>query len=308
MSIAQRQSAEFVPAPLRVVPPSAAPAGTPRRSGRRMWYYGFGGFLALTVVGASAPQAAPPPPAAELLALAAPQQVPAQAPAANAAPAQGMDDALRLIAAARESYKGVRDYTCVLVKRERMGAALPPDSVIQMAVRTEPFSVYLRWQGPRELAGQEACYVTGRNGGKMRAHPVGALGVFGFISLDPDDPRAKQTSRHSITEAGIGNLIERFAKRWEGERDPALTQVRIADYEYNKRPCTRVETVHPTNPGGRFAYARSVVYFDKETRLPVRVETYDYPRTAGDPGQPQEVASYVNVRLNVGVGDAVFNH
>ena len=162
-----------------------------------------------------------------------------------------MDDALRLIAAARESYKGVRDYTCVLVERERMGGALLPDSVIQMAVRTQPFSVYLRGRG-RELAGQEACYVTGRNGGKMRAHLVGVLGVFGFISLDPDDPRAKATSRHSITEAGIGNLIERFAKRWDGERDPALTQVRVADYEYNKRPCTRVETVDPANPGGRF--------------------------------------------------------
>jgi hypothetical protein len=279
-----------------------------------MWYYGFGGFLALTVVGATAPQAAPAPPSAELLALAAPLEATAQAPAGGAAqapaaaPAQTMDDALRLIAQARESYKGVRDYTCVLVKRERMGGALPPDSVIQMAVRTQPFSVYLRWQAPRDLAGQEACYVAGRNGGKMRAHPVGALGVFGFISLDPDDPRAKQTSRHSITEAGIGNLIERFAKRWDGERDPALTQVRIADYEYNKRPCTRVETVHPTNPGGRFLYSRSVVYFDKETHLPIRVETYDWPRAAGDPGQPQEIASYVNVRLNVGVGDEVFNH
>jgi hypothetical protein len=222
--------------------------------------------------------------------------------------ASPMDEPLRLIAEARQAYAGVRDYSCVLIKREKMEGQPMVDNVVAMKVRAQPFSVDLRWQEPRSLAGQEVCYVAGMNGGKMRVHSAGMLGAFGFVSLDPDDPRARQTSRHSITEAGIGNLLERFGRGWENERRLNATQVRTADYEYNKRRCTRVETTHPTNPGGQFLYYRSVVYFDKETHLPIRVECYDWPRRPGDAGEALEVYSYVNMRLNVGLGDEVFNH
>ena len=64
----------------------------------------------------------------------------------------------------------------------------------------------------------------------------------------------------------------------------------------------------PTNADGHFLYYRDVVYFDKETHLPIRLEFYDWPRQAGDPGQLLEVYSFANMRLNVGLGDDVFNH
>jgi hypothetical protein len=294
-------------APPVLVPQNApAPAAAPPR-GRRLWYFGFAGFVGLTMLGAATP-VAPPAVLAAPVALAMPEpfEPPAAAPAAP--PAATIDDALRLIAAAREAYRGVRDYSCVLAKRERLGAGPPAEAVLRMEVRSEPFSVHLSWLEPRSLAGQEACYVAGRNGGKMRCRSSGLLGAVGFVSVDPDDARARSTSRHRITEAGLGNLIERFARRWEGEHDPALTQVRLADYEVAGRPCTRVETVHPANPGGRFPYCRSVLYFDKDTRLPVRVECYDWPRSADDPGQLAECYTYLDLRLNVGLGDAVFDH
>src|SRR5262249_49765644 len=154
---------------------------------------------------------------------------------------------LRLIEAARRSYQGVRDYTCVLVKRERIQGQLEPENVVAMKVRTQPFSVYLRWTEPKASEGQQACYVAGRNNGMMRAQSPGLLGVVGFVSIAPRDPRAKKSSRHSITDAGIGNLIERFARYWEQERRLGRTQVRIAEYEFAKRRCTRVETIHPEN-------------------------------------------------------------
>ena len=68
------------------------------------------------------------------------------------------------------------------------------------------------------------------------------------------------------------------------------------------------KSVHPTNPNGYFQYFRDVVYFDKETHLPIRLEFYDWPRQQGDPGQLVEVYSFANMRLNVGLGDNVFNH
>ena len=50
------------------------------------------------------------------------------------------------------------------------------------------------------------------------------------------------------------------------------------------------------------------VYFDQETKFPVRVECYDYPRGADDPGELLEVYSYINLRYNVGLGEETFNH
>jgi hypothetical protein len=275
-------------------------ATAPRRS-RRLGYYGLACFLGLAVVGGATPPE--PPPAAAM--------PPAPQPTGNAAApapaaASPMDEPIKLITAAREAYSRVQDYSCVLVKRERMGAQPPPENVMLMNVRTRPFSVYLRWQQPRDLAGQEVCYVTGRYNGQMRVRSAGALGVVGFVSLDLNDPRARKTSRHSIKEAGIGNVIERFRAGWEGERRLNLTQVRIGEYEYNKRRCTRVETIHPARK--EFLHYRSVVYFDQQNHLPIRVECYDWPRAQGDPGQLTEVFSFVNLRLNVGLSDAVFNH
>jgi hypothetical protein len=268
------------------------PCGAKPR-GRRLWYPAAVGVLGLVLLGGGQPPGSAPP---------------AVSPPPAQAAASPLDEPLRLIALAQEAYRGVRDYTCTVIKRETVNGAMTPDHVIDMKVRTQPFSVYLHWQRPAAMAGQEVCYVAGRNDGKMRVHPTGVWGVVGFVSLDPDDPRAKQASRRNITEAGIGNLIERFARAWEAERHLNVTQVKVAEYEYNRRRCTRVETIQSANPQGQFQYYRCVVYFDKETHLPIRLECYDWPRRQGDAGQLAEVYSFAHMRLNVGLGDEVFNH
>ncbi|MGH7172847.1 MAG: DUF1571 domain-containing protein [Gemmataceae bacterium] len=272
----------------------------------RWWYYSAVVVLGLVLLGAGQPPISAPPSVQP----SAPRPMNPTAPASTA-PASPMDAPLRLIHEARQAYRNVQDYTCLLVKRERSNGGLPPyDTVMEMKVRTQPFGVYLRWLQPRSEAGQEVCYVAGRNNGKMRVHPKGVLGSFaGFISLDPNDPRARQASRRSITEAGIGNTIERFARSWEEERRLNLvSQVKIAEYQYNHRRCTRVEITHPNNANGHFLYYRDLIYFDKETHLPIRLEFYDWPRQAGDLGHLVEVYSFANMRLNVGLGDNVFNH
>ncbi len=232
-------------------------------------------------------------------------------PAAPSTPVRAgqMDVPLRLIADARQSYQAVQDYTCTFIKRERLGTQVQPEQLIAMKVRTQPFSVYMRWQRPGPMLGQEVCYVTGRNNGMMRAHSTGLLGVVGFISMDPRDPRALETSRHAITEAGIGNLIERYGQAWELENRLNRTQLRIQEYDVGGRRCMRVETVHADNANRQIPFYRSIVYFDKQNHLPIRVENYDWPRPGVDPaGALVESYSYLDLRLNVGLSDAVFTH
>jgi len=220
-----------------------------------------------------------------------------------------LDLPLRIISQARASYDRVDDYTCLFVKREKLRNQLQPENLIAMRVRTRPFSVNLQWLKPTDLAGQEAAYVAGRNGGQMRVRSAGLLGSVGFVSLDTKDPRVLENSRHSITEAGIGNLIQRFSDSWTMERSVNKTRVSVAEYDYNKRHCYRVETVHPDNSDRLFLFYRSVVYFDRENNLPIRVENYDWPRKQNDQARDLvESYSYADLKLNVGLKDLVFNH
>jgi Protein of unknown function (DUF1571) len=260
------------------------------------WLLGLGSLLALSLAVVAKPQP--------------PTIIPPQPRPLNPDGSTVMDEPLRLMAAARQAFQNVQDYTCVLIKRERMRGQMQADQVISMKVRQQPFSVYLRWEEPRPLAGQEACYVAGRNNGMMRVHTTGLVGALGgWVSVDPRDPRVMENSRHSITEAGIGNLLERYGTRWEEERRLNVTDARVADFVYNNRPCRRVELIHP--PGGQFTYCRSLLYFDKETHLPIRVENYDWPRAgrgnAAD-GELVEVYSYIDVRPNVGLRDDAFDY
>ncbi len=235
-------------------------------------------------------------------------QAPAPGPAVQATVnASPLDAPLALVAEARQTYQRVHDYTCTLVSQERVKGKLEPEYIMAMKFRQQPFSVYLRWLTPRDLAGQEVCYVEGRNNNKMRVHPTGAASMFGFVTIDPSDPRVLEHSNHTIREAGIGNLIERFGRDWAQERQLGRTAVTLAEYEYNQRRCVRVEAVH-TEPGPAFPTYRSVVYFEKESRLPIRVEVYDWPRQGGPAGGDLlECFSYVDVQFNVGLTDVVFN-
>ncbi len=220
-----------------------------------------------------------------------------------------LDRAIALLDEARQHFRNVRDYECRLLKQERIQSVLLPQSVMTMKVRNEPFSIYLRCESPDTDKGLEVCYVAGRNHGMMRVHPVGVLGIFGFQSLDPHDPRAFEKNRHCITEAGLGNLLDSTAHYWNMERRLNKTLVRITDDELSGRPCTRIETIHPDRQAGVFYGYRCVLWLDKATHLPIGSETYDWPRPgSAESGDLLEWYRYLDLRCNVGLGDDVFSH
>jgi hypothetical protein len=224
-------------------------------------------------------------------------------------PAATMEQALALLAEAQRQFQGVQDYACTVVKRERVRGELQPENVMTLLARNRPLSVYLRWQAPRSLEGMEVCYVAGANRGQMRVHPVGLVGIIGFVSLDPCDPRALKDNRHPVTEAGLGNLLNGTARHWEQEKRWNKTVVHIADREFHGRLCTWIETVHPDPSAGSFYAYRCILCLDKATHLPVHSAAYDRPRPGGDPGGDLlESYDYLDLRCNVGLPDETFQH
>ncbi|HYV36484.1 MAG TPA: DUF1571 domain-containing protein [Gemmataceae bacterium] len=235
------------------------------------------------------------------------QKQPVQ-PAGAAAPAPKewpLDQPLNLIRQAQASYGMVNSYQCVLIAQERVSGKLLPENVMQLSFRKNPFSVYMKWIAPQDKVGQEVLFVYGQNQNRMQVMAAGFAKSFGWMNKEVNDPLVMQHSRHKITETGMGNLIERCTKCWEAERLQGLTEVRLNEYEYNKRRCVRIETWH-TQKHPNFYCWRNVVYLDSESHLPVRMECYDWPQGNGPQGgELLECFSYIDVNFNQ-VQDNIF--
>ena len=177
---------------------------------------------------------------------------------------------------------------------------------MEMKSRTEPASIYFKFQAPNR--GREAIYVEGRHDGRVLAHDVGiGKWIAGTMKLDPQGSMAMGASRHPITEAGIGPLIETVAQRWADELTPGESLVTIhAGMHVDGRPCTMIESVHPHRQPG-FLFHRVNLYIDCELGLPTRFEAYDWPRHPGASPELVEEYAYRDLRLDVGLSDEDFD-
>jgi hypothetical protein len=219
-----------------------------------------------------------------------------------------LDEPLHLVAAAKAAYQQVYTYRCYLITQERVKGKLLPESVMELSFRQNPYSVYMKWLGPKDKAGQEVCFVKGRNQDKMRVFPKGMGSFLGWTSFDINNPLVMEHSNHVITETGFGNIIKQCDNGWTKERTMGKTAVNIAEYDYNKQRCTRVEATHTMRDPSFYSY-RFVVYFDNQTHLPIRMESYDWPRQGGDPaGDLIETFSYINLTFNPNIPESVFTH
>ncbi|MFI5460534.1 MAG: DUF1571 domain-containing protein [Isosphaerales bacterium] len=213
--------------------------------------------------------------------------------------------AIRTIADCQARYHAVEDYTCTFFKRERIGGRLTPVHIMALKIRTNPQSIYLKFQQPAR--GREAIYVSGRHGGKLLAHDVGLNKLLaGTLQLEPTGARAMEDCRHPITEAGIGPLLATLSKRWAVELDPAESVITFRDdMVIDTRQCTMIESTHPHRQP-EFLHHKVRVFIDQEIGLPIRFEAYDWPKHPNSEPDLQEEYTYLNLKLNVGLKDLDF--
>ena len=202
------------------------------------------------------------------------------------------------------AYAKVHDYSCHFIKQERLKGKLTAEVIHELHARTMPFAVYTKAVQPKEAAGFESVYVAGRFAmNQVRVKSNG--GVFTTVSVD--DSRA-MSGRHPADQVGIGAVIAMIDKQIATERKLGNpTTVAIRDFTYANKPVTRYELFCDKPHAHRYSH-RTVLFIDKETKLPVRFEAYDEPRGGGGPtGDLLESYSFVNLKLNVGHATAVFD-
>lgn len=231
--------------------------------------------------------------------------------AAGGQPPAGTHPLDPAIARAMESLKhikaDVKDYTATFVKRERIDGKLGDPEYISIKVRQEPFSVYMRFLKPDNVAGREVIYVQGANNGNMIVHEMkGAGSLLGNIELNPSAALAMRGNRYPITEVGIENLTKRLVEVADNDRLFGECDVKMEDSKINDRKCTMLQVVHPV-PRKNFRFHVARVFMDEELKMPIRYESYDWPEKAGGTPVLIEEYTYLNLKVNNDFTDIDFS-
>ena len=213
--------------------------------------------------------------------------------------------ALKLARTSRKSLEAVRDYQCIIIKRELLSGTVTTQTM-EMKFREEPFSVYLKCQDPNP--GREILFVNGQNENKLLAHEgSGIKSVFGTVPLALDAPQVRAENRHPITEIGMRNLIEKVITQWEYEGQFGESTVQyFPDAKIGGVSCPAIESMHP-QPRKQFPFHLSRLYLDSASNLPVRIENYGFPDAPGKEPPLVEEYTYVKVQTNVGLSNNDFS-
>ncbi len=211
--------------------------------------------------------------------------------------------ALRRAYASVESLRAIRDYTCTLIKRERVNGELLPAEYMDVKLRHEPFSVHIYFRSPTEKRGREAIFEPSQNRGRI----VGYVPNIGTVTLDPNSRRAMEDNRYPISEVGVLNLTRRLVEVGLSELNYGECKVTMFENaKINERPATCMQFEHPT-PRREFRYHLARVYIDNELNVPLRYEAYTWPSEPGGKPVLVEEYTYLNMKLNVGLTDRDFS-
>ncbi len=216
--------------------------------------------------------------------------------------------ALRWARAGLRRMEQIRDYSCTLVKRERIDGELGDYQYIFCKVRHKPFSVYMYFLGPPKMRGQECIYVEGANNGKLWGHTTGLKArAIGTVSLNPRGMIAMRGNKYPITEVGFLHLTRELIAIGENDTQYGECEVQVFHgAKINGRSCICLQAKHPV-PRRNFRFHLARIYVDDVYNIPIRYEAYDWPREPGGPPLLTEEYTYLNVKLNQGFTDLDFD-
>lgn len=243
-----------------------------------------------------------------------------EAGAAESNSSHTLDTALQF---ARSRYlflqKNVRDFTCLLVKRERIEGRLKGYEYLRTRARLRkaeggkvsvPLSLYMHFLAPAELKDRKVLYVEGQNSNKMLVRNGGKRFSYVTVKIAPDSDAAMRESRYPVTELSLETVARRMIEKAEDDVrfDPTNSNTEVVFYKdasVDGRKCTRIQVTHPKR-GEHFSYHIANVFVDDDLNVPIRVEGYDWPAAGSTEPVLLEEYTFTKLRLNVGLTDQDF--
>jgi hypothetical protein len=213
----------------------------------------------------------------------------------------------------------VHDFTCVLIKRERIDGNLLDPQIVQTRVRADwadagrraqPYSVFLNFLSPPLVRGRKVLFIEGRNDNKMLERNGGKLFNYMTFKLDPESEAAMRQTLVPITRMGFANVTELLISliQQDMRRDPLALNTKVSFYrnaKVNDRVCTRIMVTHP-QPDPILEFAEGNVFVDDELHVPIRIEAAAWPSQMGESKPPLFEYTLTQLQLNVGLTDADF--
>jgi hypothetical protein len=243
----------------------------------------------------------------EVVQLTGPQDGPALSQPAPEEPAFHLG---KLHRQAAERYAAVDSYIARLQRHEQINGRDKPAETLLFKFRKEPFSVYFKWLG-EEGHGREVVFVKGHYEAKIHtllaAGDVPLMPAGRRMALLPDNPLVRASSRHSITEAGVGNLIEKFgslvelAARAPGRQSTLACLGMINRPELERGGEGVAQTILPGAEAQLPRGGKRLWVFDPQTKFPTLLITQD------ETGHEVEYYCYDRFEFPVRLDDDDFN-
>lgn len=247
----------------------------------------------------------------------------------DGAPRQGHVVHPKLLAAVMDArqmlnhiQRTVRDYECLLVRREKVNGRIIKPEYIKTRIRhrqldangqiNTPFTVYMKYLRPDDCKGRQLIYDENVRKKQLLVKEGGLKGRFlPSLWLNTNSPFVMKSSRYPVTDVGIENLTIKLLERGTRKDGNVAGVDYTARYEdqgwnLNGIDCKylRVDflTQIPRNESSAIE-----IFIDKQRQIPIRYVAYDWPQSpTADPDVLEEY-TYLKVKLNVGLSDKDFS-
>ena len=196
--------------------------------------------------------------------------------------------------------KTCRDYTCTLIKQERISGVLGAEQEVQAKYKESPFSVAMQWTRNAPL-GDRVLYVEGKNDNNMLVRPANnflRMLAGGAVTRKPDGPEAMRNTLLPCLfgfRKGMEDLIRVYCEA----RDAGHLKEAFGGFaEVAGRKTIVLERYLPA--ADNYPAWKTLLYIDPEFLVPVCIEGYDWDK--------QLSSRYVfqNIRFNTGLTDDDF--
>ena len=192
-----------------------------------------------------------------------------------------------------DRFRNIESYKFTLTRQERVGGDLLAPQVMDVKLRHEPFSLYMKWlkgEGAG-VKGRQLLFVEGQNDDKLIILPGGLAGrLTGAVELSLDDPLVTAEARHPANECGLLNLAQTVLGHHlrDLEADCRGVQCELHDNQmYNDRPCFLFIATYES-PERSPTYRKVAMFIDKEMSMPICINNYTW---GPDDVAPQELDS-----------------
>ncbi|MCH7990332.1 MAG: DUF1571 domain-containing protein [Planctomycetes bacterium] len=221
---------------------------------------------------------------------------------------------LELLEEGSRKLESIPYYTATFYKQERVNGELCENQVVQLKLRQEPFSVYMKWLVGD--TGQELLYVDGCNNDNLLVRMGGWKGrMLPALNIDPHGSTAMKKSRYPVTELGVGRLAATLIRdrRLDLQREYGYRATLSQFHKCNERDCYYFELEY-THQSLSSIYRKTVQYIDKELSLPIYIKNYTWPQCVNNVDKCQldqstliEFYSYADLDLEAKLADSDFS-